>query len=126
MARQVRQWEPVLSYPSRESVTDLVVALLEQKFGLLTPDRWPKEQSYYLTTDDATQFSEFRDAVAGAIDAAEPAVWLLRELKEFEHEIAELAIEDLQNTPKGQVILEAMQAIAVYRQRQGGQSHDDR
>ena len=122
MARPVRQWEPILSYPSRESVTDLVVALVERNFGLAIPDEWVENESYYLVTDDATQFSEFRDAVDGAIRAAEPAPWLLRDLKEFELLIAEDAIEDLQNTLEGQTILEAIRAIAIYRRRQEEQS----
>ncbi len=126
MARPVRQWEPILSYPSRESVSDLVVALVERNFGLAIPDEWEENESYYLVTDDATQFLEFREAVDGAIRGAEPAPWLLRDLKEFEQMIAEDAIEDLKNTPEGQVILDAIRAIAVYRLRQEGQSHDDR
>ena len=125
MARPVRQWEPILSYPSRESVSDLVVALVERNFGLAIPDEWEENESYYLVTDDATQFLEFREAVDGAIRGAEPAPWLLRDLKEFEQMIAEDAIEDLKNTPEGQVILDAIRAIAVYRLRQEGQSHDD-
>ena len=126
MTRPVRQWEPILSYPSRESVSDLVVALVERNFGLAIPDEWEENQSHYLVTDDATQFSEFRDAVDGAIRGSEPAPGLLRDLKEFERLIAEDAIEDLQNTPEGQVILDAIRAIAIYRRRQEGQSHDDR
>ena len=126
MARPVRQWEPILPYPSRESVTDLVVALAERNFGLAIPDEWEENESYFLVTDDATQFSEFREAVDGAIRGAEPAPWLLRDLKEFEQMIAEDAIEDLQNTPEGQVILDAIRAIAIYRLRQEGQSYDDR
>ena len=126
MARPVRQWEPILPYPSRESVTDLAVALVERNFGLAIPDEWGETESYYLVTDDATQFSEFLDAVDGAIRAANPAPWLLRDLREFERLIAEDAIEDLQKTPEGQVILDAIRAIAIYRHRQEGQSYDDR
>ena len=122
MTRPVRQWEPILPYPSRESVTDLVVALVERNFELAIPDEWEENQPYYLVTDDATQFSEFREAVDGAIRGAEPAPWLLRGLKEFEHEIAEFVIEGLQNTSEGQVILDAIRAIAIYRLRQEGQS----
>lgn len=122
MARPARQREPILPYPSRESVTDLVVALVERNFGLDMSENWPEEQSFYLKTDDATQFSEFREAVDGAIIGAEPAPWLLRDLKEFEQRIAEDAIEDLQNTAEGQVILDAIRAIAIYRRRQEGQS----
>ena len=107
-------------------MTDLVVALVERNFELAIPDEWEENQSYYLVTDDATQFSEFREAVDGAIRGAEPAPWLLRELKEFEQEIAEFVIEGLQNTSEGQVILDAIRAIAIYRLRQEGQSHDDR
>ena len=122
MARPVQQWEPILPYPSRESVTDLVVALVERSFGLDIPENWPEEQSFYLQTDDATHFSEFREAVDGAIIRAEPAPWLLRDLKEFERLIAEDAIEDLRNTPEGQAILDAVRAISIYRRRQEGQS----
>ncbi len=120
MARPVQQWEPILPYPSRESVTDLVVALVERSFGLDMPENWPQEQSLYLQTADATHFSEFREAVDGAIVGAEPAPWLLRDLKEFERLIAEDAIEGLKNTPEGQAILDAIRAIAIYRRRQEG------
>ena len=126
MTSPVRQWEPILPYPSQESVTDLVFALVERNFGLAIPDEWEENESYYLVTDDATHFTEFREAVEGAIRAAEPAPWLLRDLREFERLIAQDAIEDLQNTPEGQVILDAIRAIAIYRHRQEGQSHDDR
>lgn len=126
MTRPIRQWEPILPYPSRESVTDLVLALVERNFGIPIPDKWEENESYYLVTDDATQFSEFREAVDGAIRGAEPAPWLLRDLKEFERLIAEDAIEDLQNTTEGQVTLDAIMAVAIYRRRQEGQSHDDR
>ena len=122
MARPVRKWEPILPYPSRESVTNLVVALVERNFGLAISDELEEYESYYLVMDDATQFSEFRDAVDGAIRAADPAPWMLRDLREFERLIAEDAIKDLQNTPEGQVILDAIRAIAIYRRRQEGQS----
>jgi hypothetical protein len=125
MAKQARQWEPILPYPSRESVIDLVVALIERRFDLATPQDWKEDESYYLYKGDATQFSEFRASVDWAIRGAEPTNRLLRELKDFERMIAELAIESLQNTQEGQAILEAMQAIAVYRHKQEGQSHND-
>lgn len=96
----------------------MVVALVERNFGLAIPDEWEENESYYLIADDATQFSEFRDAVDGAIRVADPAPWLLRDLREFERLIAEGAIEDLQNTSEGQVILDAIRAIAIYRHRQ--------
>ena len=123
MARPVRQRQPILPYPSRESVTGLVVAIIERKFGFVLPKGLEEYESYYLVTDDATQFSKFRDAIDGAVDVAWPAPWLVRELKEFEQEIAESALEILQATPEGQAILDAMLAIAVYRQRQEGQSN---
>jgi len=124
MATSVPQLEPILPYPSRESVSNLIVAMIEQRFGLSAPERWPKDESYYLAKDDATQFSEFRNAVSEAINAIDPPQWLLRELKEFEQTIAEDAVEALQNTPEGQTVLDAMQAIAVYRHRQERQSHE--
>ena len=94
MSSPNRRWEAILDYPSRESVTDLVIALVERSSSVVTPDQWPENESIYLQDDDATRFSEFRDAIDGAISAAEPADWLLRELKDFERTIAELAIAE--------------------------------
>ena len=122
MARPVRKREAILDYPSRESVTGLVVAIIERKFGFVPPKGLEEYESYYLVPDDATHFSKFRDAVDGAVDVAWPAPWLVRELKEFEQEIAESALEILQDTPEGQAILDAMLAIAIYRHRQEAQS----
>ena len=98
----------------------MVVAIIERKFGFVPPKGLEEYESYYLVPDDATQFSKFRDAVDGAVDVAWPAPWLVRELKEFEQEIAESALEILQDTPEGQAILDAMLAIAIYRHRQEG------
>lgn len=94
---------------------DLVVALIERSSDLAVPESRPENGSFYLRTDDATRFSEFRDAVDGAIAGAEPADWLVRDLKEFERMIAEFAIEDLQSTPEGLATLDAIRAIAVER-----------
>ena len=115
MSSPNRRWEAILDYPSRESVTDLVIALVERSSSVTMPERWPENESIYLQDDDATQFSEFRDAIDGAISAAEPADWLLRELKDFERTIAELAIENLQSTAEGRATLDAIRATAVAR-----------
>ena len=115
MSSPNRRWEAILDYPSRESVTDLVIALVERSSSVVTPDQWPENESIYLQDDDATRFSEFRDAIDGAISAAEPADWLLRELKDFERTIAELAIENLQSTAEGRATLDAIRATAVAR-----------
>ena len=115
MASPNRRWDAILDYPSRESVTDLVIALVERSSSVTMPERWPENESIYLQDDDATQFSEFRDAIDGAIAAAEPADWLLRELKDFERTIAESAIADLQNSPEGRAALDAIRATAIER-----------
>ena len=117
MVSPVRQWEPIFDYPSRESVMGLVVALVEKSSGIAMPEGWPENESCYLLDDDATRFQEFRDAISEAINSAEPADWLLRELKDFERTIAEAVIEDLQATPVGQSTLDAIRAAAVARFR---------
>ncbi len=130
MTSSIKQREPILDYPSRESVMDLVVALVEKSSGIAMPEGWPENESRYFLDDDATRFQEFRDAIDGAINGAEPADWLLRELKDFERTIAETAFEDIQATPVGQDTLEAIRAAAVARFRaeqdqQEGQSDDN-
>ena len=115
MSSPGRRWEAILDYPSRESVTDLVIALVERSSNVTQPEDRPEEGPYYLRVDDATRFPEFRNAIDGAVISAEPADWLLRELKEFERMVAELAIEDLQSTPEGQATLDAIRAIAIER-----------
>lgn len=131
MSSPNRRWEAILDYPSRESVTGLVIALVERSSSVIMPERWPENESIYLQDDDATRFLEFRHAINGAIIAAEPADWLLRELKDFERMIAELAIADLQSTEEGRATLDAIRATAVARflteqHRQGKQSDDER
>ena len=122
MTSSNRQWEPLLAYPSRESVTELVIAMVERSSGVALPDDWPENESIYLGGNDAERFPELTNAVSGAIMAAEPGGWLMAELKYFERMIAEFAIEDLEDTPEGRATLDAMRATAIERfwtQRQG-------
>ena len=95
MTSSNRQWEPLLPYPSRESVTELVVAMIEWDSGVALPDDWPENEPIYLSDDDAGQFPELTNAINGAIMGAEPGGRLMAELKYFERMIAEFAIEDL-------------------------------
>ncbi len=109
------QWEPLLPYPSRASVAELVVAMIERSSGVALPDDWPENEPIYLSDDDAEQFPELTNSMSGAITAAEPGSWLMAELKSFERMIAELAIADLQNTPEGRAALDAIRATAIER-----------
>ncbi|MXZ90927.1 MAG: hypothetical protein F4W95_09935 [Chloroflexi bacterium] len=113
MTSSSRQWEPLLPYPSRESVTELVIAMIERNSGVELPDDWPGNEPIYL--GDGEQFPELTNAVNGAIISAEPGGWLMEELKSFERTIAEFTIEDLQSTPEGRATLDAMRATAVER-----------
>ena len=122
MSSSNRQWEPLLLYPSRESVTELVIAMIERNSGVELPDDWPENEPIYLGDNDAEQFTELTNSVNGAIMAAEPGGWLMAELKYFEQMIAEFAIEDLQSTPEGRASLDAMRAIAIERFRTGRQA----
>ena len=110
-----RQWEPLLPYPSRETVTELVVAMIERSSDVALPDGWPDNEPLYLSEHDAGQFPELTNAIKGAIMGAEPGGRLMAELKSFERMIAEFAIEDLQNTPEGRATLDAIRATAIER-----------
>ena len=113
MVNSNSQHEPILPYPSRMSLTQLVVAMVERDSGVARPKDWPENESFYLSEDDATQFPGFRSAIDDAITGAEPADWLLRELQSFEQMIAEDAIANLQDAPEGQAALDAIRATAI-------------
>lgn len=115
MTSSNRQWEPLLPYPSRESVTELVVAMIERSSDVALPDGWPDNEPFYLSDEDSGQFPELTNAINGAIIGAEPGGWLMAELKYFERMIAEFAIEDLQDTPEGRATLDAIRATAIER-----------
>ena len=110
-----RQWEALLPYPSRESVTELVIAMIARNSGVELPDDWPENEPIYLNDADAERFPELDNAVSGAITAAEPGGWLMEELKSFERIVAEFAIEELQDTPEGRATLDAIRATVIER-----------
>lgn len=126
MTSSNRRWEALLPYPSRETVTELVVAMIEQGSDVALPDGSRDNEPLYLSEHDAGQFPELTNAINGAIIGAEPGGWLMAQLKYPERMIAEFAIEDLQNTPEGQATLGAIRATAIERfgaQRQSGRTN---
>lgn len=55
MTSSNRRWEPLFPYPSRESVTELVVAMIERSSDVAPPDGWPANEPFYLSERDAGQ-----------------------------------------------------------------------
>ena len=96
MTSSNRRWEALLPYPSRETVTELVVAMIEQGSDVALPDGSRDNEPLYLSEHDAGQFPELTNAINGAIIGTEPGGRLMAELQHFERMIAEFAIKDPQ------------------------------
>ena len=107
--------EPILPYPSRQSVIDSVLATIERSSEIDYPDGWNSNEPLYLKESDIIRFKVFNDAVDNAINGAEPAPWLLRDLKEFEQMIVEHVVEGLEDTSAGLLFLNGMHATAKRR-----------
>ena len=130
MVNQSWEWQPILPYPSPASALILLVAMIERSTGVDMPEDWPDCEPYYLDRRLGLQTNLLVTAIQGAIQGAEPGDWLSEELKYFEHMIAEYALEDLQSTPAGQVMLDAIRAQAreqFHREQmeQDGQADDE-
>ena len=107
----------VLPYPSKKSVSDLALAIVERTSPGNHQPNPDDRQPNYLTELDDVQSYILLDAVAGAINAVEPAPWLVRELERYETEIAEGTIEILNETPIGRGFIAAMQNALLPRSR---------
>ena len=107
--------EPILPYPSRQSVIDSVLAAIERSSNIDYPDGWDDNEPLYLKDNDITWFRIFHEAVNNAINGAEPAPSLLKDLKEFERMIVEQVIEGLEDTSDGLIFLNGMRATAKRR-----------
>lgn len=107
------RFEPILPYPSRQSVIDSVLATIERSSDIDYPDGWDDNEPLYLKENDITWFRIFHEAVNNAINGAEPAPSLLKDLKEFERMIVEQVIEGLEGTAEGRSFLDAMRSTIV-------------
>ena len=128
MPDNIRQFEPILPYPSRQSMIDLTLATIERNSNADLPDGWPENEPIYLQENDVASSSIFQEALDDVINGAEPAPWLLRDLKEFEQMLVEYVIEGLGETAEGRTFLNAMRASANWQswsQRQREYISDD-
>ena len=127
MPDSIRRFEPILPYPSRQSVMDLFLATLERNFNVDLPDDWDDNEPFYLLESDVTSFNIFQGVLNNVINRSEPAPWLLRDLKEFEQTLVELVIGGLEDNTEGQAFLDAMRSSVVSRaQAQSNQEqHSD-
>ena len=112
-----RQLEPILPYPSRQSVMDLFLATIERSVVADALDNWDESEPLFLQGNDAESTAAFQENFQIAINNAEPSPWLLRDLKEFEQALVTGMIEDLEATQEGRDFLANLRSIAVSRAR---------
>ena len=115
MVNQDPEWQPILPYPSRASVAELLIATIERSASVVLPKGWPKEQPYYLSRQDAFNYEVIRKAVEDSVNCAEPGGWLSDELVYFERLMVEDAMEFLENGPAGRAVLDAIRSTARQR-----------
>lgn len=115
MPDSTRLFEPILPYPSRQSVIDLFLATLERNFNVNLPDDWDDNEPFYLLEGDVTSFNVFQGVLNNVINCFEPAPWLLRGLKEFEQMLVEYVIDGLEDNTDGRAFLDAMRSSVVSR-----------
>ena len=107
---------PILPYPTRSSVIEATLSAIECSSDADIPDDFADYgESAYLSLDDVAQSHIFRALLDAALRQAEPAPWLLRDLREFEQQIAEDVIEGLESTPDGRWFLSKMRSAAAQR-----------
>lgn len=111
------EWQPILPYPSRRSLAELVIAQIEGSSGIALPDDWPENEPYYLERETALNHHLLRDAIEVAVRGAEPSRWLSDELAYFERMMAEDAIEQLESSPAGRIVLDAIRGAALESYR---------
>ncbi|MCY3543416.1 MAG: hypothetical protein OXH22_05175 [Chloroflexi bacterium] len=112
-----RQLEPILPYPSRQSVMDLFLATIERSIVADSLGNWDEGEPLFLQGNDAESTAAFQENFQVAINNAEPSPWLLRDLKEFEQTLVTGMIEDLEATQEGRDFLANLRSIAVSRAR---------
>ncbi len=112
-----RQLEPILPYPSRQSVMDLFLATIERSVVADSLGNWDEGEPLFLQGNDAESTAAFQENFQVAINNAEPSPWLLRDLKEFEQTLVTGMIEDLEATQEGRDFLANLRSIAVSRAR---------
>ena len=117
--------EPILIYPSKQSVIDLFLATLERNSSADLPDDWPDNEPLYLQENDAASSGIFQEVLDDVINGAEPAPWLLRDLKEFEQMLAEYVIEGLEDNAEGRASLETMRSSVISRAQNNQEQHSN-
>ena len=120
-----RQLEPILPYPSRQSVMDLFLATIERSIVADSLDDWDEGEPLFLQGNDAESTAAFQENFQVAINNAEPSLWLLRDLKEFEQTLVTGMIEDLEATQEGRDFLANLRSIAVSRARASSNQEQD-
>ena len=113
MPDSIRKFEPVLPYPSRQSMIDLMLATIERNSNADLPNDWPENEPLYLQENDIVSSDILQEVLDDVINGAEPAPWLLRDLKEFEQTLVASVFEDLENSAEGRTFLEIMRSTAI-------------
>ncbi len=113
MADPYQEWQPVLLYPSRQSVAMAVIEMLGHQSGL----DMPTGGFYRLSELDEVQTCILYDAVDRAIRGAEPGDRLQEELAYFESIIVKDAVEWLKSGKIGQAAIDEINSAAYVRYR---------
>ena len=106
---------PILPYPTRLSVMEAALAAIERSSNAEIPAGYEDDEPAYLAEDDVAQSHIFRALLDAALRQAEPAPWLLRDLREFEQQIVADVIAGLEDTPDGRWFLSKMRSAAAQR-----------
>ena len=117
MPDNIRQFEPILPYPSRQSLIDFTLAAIERSASIDRPSDWEEYEPIYLKEEDVIRSALFNQVVSQVINGAEPAPWLLRDLKEFEQMLVEDILASLEDNPEGRAFLEVMRSYAVSQEQ---------
>lgn len=116
MLKDMADRMPILPYPTRRSVMAAALSAIECGSNAEIPDDFADYgEPAYLTQDDVAQSHIFRALLDAALRQAEPAPWLMRDLREFEQRIAEDVIAGLEDTPDGRWFLSNMRSAANQR-----------
>ena len=118
MVNQSDEWNPILPYPSRASVGEAFVAIIEQSSGVVPSEDWGENNPYYLKADVQAICEEFRDEIEAALSDAQSSLGLLRNQSSYERQIAEDAVARADSKPESQHTLNTLRIVAIERCRE--------
>ncbi len=111
------EWQTILPYPSRASLAELLVAMIEGSSGIALPEDWPINEPHYLNKGVVLDNLVLRETIDDVVGQAEPGGRLFQELEHFERMMAEDTLKLLESTANGRIMLDAVRAAAMREQK---------